>query len=109
MDLRRAHYALLEFVEEFEHLYYQRHIDQLHFIRQSIHALTHLAPETVRIGPGICSSQWTMEQSIGDLGGEIRQPSNIYANLSQRGLLRSQINALKAMVPDLEEAVNILP
>jgi hypothetical protein len=107
--LRRAHHALLEFVEEFERLYYQRRIDRLHFVRQSIHALTHLAPETVRIGPGICSSQWTMERSIGDLGGEIRQPSNIYANLSQRGLLRSQINALKAMVPDLEEAVNILP
>lgn len=50
-----------------------------------------------------------MEWSIGDLGGEIRQPSNIYVNLSQRGLLRSQINVLKAMVPDLEEVVNILP
>jgi hypothetical protein len=109
VNLCHAHQALLEFVEEFEHLYYQRRVDRLHFIRQSIHAVTHFAPETVRIGPGICSSQWTMERTIGNLGEEIRQPSNIYANLSQRALLRSQINTLKAMVPELEEPINILP
>ena len=108
-DLCCGHHALLEFVEEFEHLYYQRCVDRLHFIRQSIHAVTHFAPETVRIGPGICSSQWTMERTIGNLGEEIRQPSNIFANLSQRTLLHSQINTLKAMVPDLEEPINILP
>lgn len=42
-----------------------------------------------------------MERTIGNLGEEIRQPSNPYANLSQRGLLRCQVNALKAMMPDL--------
>ena len=40
-----------------------------------------------------------MERTIGDLGAEIRQPSNPYANLSQRSILRARINALKAMDP----------
>lgn len=99
-----AHAALLEFACGFEILYYQRRADRLHFVRQSIHAVTHLAPEVLRLGPHACTSQWTMERTIGNLGQEIRQPSNPYANLSQRGLLRSQINALKAMVPDLDSS-----
>jgi hypothetical protein len=102
--LLEAHAALLEFACGFEILYYQCRADRLHFVRQSIHAVTHLAPEVLRLGPHACTSQWTMERTIGNLGQEIRQPSNPYANLSQRGLLRSQINALKAMVPDLDSS-----
>ena len=64
--------------------------------------LLHLAPEVTRSGPPICSSQWTMEQTIGNLGKEIRQPSNPFANLSQCGLLCCQVNALIAMVLDLK-------
>jgi hypothetical protein len=108
-DLAKAHCALLEFCGEFEVLYCQRLPERLHFVRQSIHALTHLAPETVRIGPAICSSQWTMERTIGNLVAEIRQDSNPYANLSQRGLERSQVNALKAIYPDLDEEANSIP
>jgi len=69
----------------------------------------HLASEVVRTGPSICSSQWMMEQTIGNLGWEICQPSNPYANLSQRGLLRSQINILVALIPDLEPSPPIIP
>jgi hypothetical protein len=108
-DLRQAHSALIKFILEFENLYYQRRVDRLHFVRQSIHGVSHFAPETVRVGPAVCSSQWTMERTIGNLSEEIRQPSNPYANLSKRGLIRSQINAIKAMVPDLEDPVNTLP
>jgi hypothetical protein len=108
-DLQKAHEALLDFAYEFERLYYQRRTDRLHFVRPSIHAVIHLAPEVNRIGPGACSSQWTMERTIGNLGQEIRQPSNAYSNLSQRGLLRSQINALKAMIPDLETSPPVVP
>jgi hypothetical protein len=100
-DLQLAGNLLESFVQEFETFYYQRKVGRLHFCRQSIHALLHIAPEVTRIGPPICSSQWTMERTIGNLGEEIRQPSNPYANLSQRGLLRCQVNALKAMIPDL--------
>ena len=108
-DLIIAQDFLQHFAHEFEILYYQRRIDRLHFCRQSIHALLHLAPEVTRLGPPICSSQWTMERTIGNLGEEIRQPSNPYANLSQRGLLRCQVNALMAIIPDLQRTPPVLP
>ena len=50
-----------------------------------------------------------MERTIGNLGEEIRQPSNPFANLSQRGLLRCQVNALTAIIPDLKPAKSNLP
>ena len=109
ISLRCAHEALLDFVQEFEMLYYQWLGNRLHFIRPCLHLLIHLAPEVLRVGPGLCLSQWTMEQVIGDLGQEIRQPSNPYANLSQRALRRCQVNALKAMLPDLAGPPNHLP
>jgi hypothetical protein len=96
-----GHKLLVEFVEEFEILYYQRKECRLHFIRQSIHALLHIGPEITRIGPGTCSSQWCMERTIGILGQELRQPSNPYQNLSERGLRRARINALENIIPDL--------
>lgn len=37
-----------------------------------------------------------MEHVIEDLGSEIRQPSNLFANLSQRAILRAQVNFLYA-------------
>ena len=101
-DLQKAHDALIQFAHEFELLYYQRRPDRIHFVRQSIHALTHLATEILRIGPGICSSQWTMERVIGYLGQEVRQPSNPFANLSRKAIQRCQVNALKAMIPKLD-------
>ncbi len=108
-DLVLADNLLRSFAHEFELLYYQRREDRLHFCRQSVHALLHLASEVTRIGPPICSSQWTMERTIGNLGEEIRQPSNPFSNLSQRGLLRCQVNALTAMIPDLRPPKAILP
>jgi hypothetical protein len=108
-DLQKAHVALLEFACEFEQLYYQRRSERLHFIRQSIHGVAHLASEVTRLGPAACSSQWTMERTIGNLGQEIRQPSNPFKNLSQRALQRCQINALKAMIPDLETSPPDVP
>ncbi|KIM73012.1 hypothetical protein PILCRDRAFT_81467 [Piloderma croceum F 1598] len=104
-----AHKFIQEFVRDFELFYYQRKIARIHFCRPCIHALPHLAPEVVRIGPGAYSTQWTMERSISNLGEEIKQPSKPFANLSQRGILRSQVNALKAMIPDLEPIVIKLP
>ena len=50
-----------------------------------------------------------MERTIGNLGEEIRSHVHPYANLSQRGLQRCQINALKAMFPDLEESKDAIP
>ena len=45
-----------------------------------------------------------MEHTIGDLGQEIRQPSNPFANLAQRALRQSQVNALKNIHPELDSA-----
>ncbi|KIJ13970.1 hypothetical protein PAXINDRAFT_80092 [Paxillus involutus ATCC 200175] len=93
-DLREAHMHLLTWERDFELLYYQRRLDHLHFIRPVTHAITHLATET---------------RTIGNLGQEIRQPSNPYANLSSRAVHRAQVNALKAMIPDLEPEGNSVP
>jgi len=43
-----------------------------------------------------------IERTIGNLTEEMKQPSKPYANLSQRGLRRAQVNALKSMIPLLE-------
>ena len=50
-----------------------------------------------------------MQRTIGNLGEEIKQHSNSYANLSQRAVRHCQINALKAMIPDLDPDVDKIP
>ena len=96
-----AHSFLTQFVEEYENLYYQRRPDRIHFCRPALHTLLHVSPEVFRIGPGACSSQFTLERTIGNLGEEIRQPSNPFGNLCQLALRRSQLNALIAICPEL--------
>ncbi len=102
-NVRDAHLALSSFAQEFEIVYCQRQATRIHFVRPCIHSLLHLPREVVRLGPPVCSSQWTLERTIGNLGEEIKQHSNPFANLSQRGIRRAQVNALKAMIPDLDE------
>ena len=63
----------------------------------------------MRLGPGVYSSQWTLERTIGNLGEEIKQPSNPYANLANCGLRCSQISALHTLLPDLEPDAFVLP
>jgi hypothetical protein len=101
-NIRDAHVALCSFAQEFETIYCQCLPTRIHFVRPCVHSVTHLPREVLRLGPPICSSQWTLEHTIGNLGEEIRQHSNPFANLSQRGIRRAQINALKAMIPDLD-------
>jgi hypothetical protein len=50
-----------------------------------------------------------IERTIGNLGEEVKQPSNPFANLSECGLRRWQINALKAMLPELDPDDHKLP
>jgi len=101
-SLEKADYALRKYVIEFEDLYYQRKIDRLHFIRQCLHSVTHLASETLRCGPLSGCAQWCMESAVGSFGREVRSHSNMFANIANRGVLRAQINAIKARIPDLE-------
>jgi hypothetical protein len=101
IQVLEVHRLLREYVLEYEELYYQRKAERLHFCRPSIHALAHLAAEVVRLGPPAYYTQWCLERTIGNLGQEVKQPSNPYANISHRGLLRAQTNALGAMYPSL--------
>ena len=94
--------ALTSFAQEYEMIYCQRLATRIHFMRPCIHSLVHLPHEVVRLGPPICSSQWTLERTIGNLGEEIKQHSNPFANLSQRGIRCARTNALVAMMPDLD-------
>jgi hypothetical protein len=98
-QVREAQYYAVQFVEEYETLYYQRRVDRLHFCRPSLHTLLHCAHEATRVGPGAFNSQFTMERSIGDLVKDIRQHSNPLANLCEIALRQSQLNALKTIHP----------
>ena len=101
-DLQQGHKLLCEFTQEFEQLYYQRRADRIHFVRQSIHLLTHIASETIHIGPPLCYSQWTIETAIGNLGAEICNDQNPYANIAQQGVLCAQLNSILAIFPCLK-------
>jgi hypothetical protein len=89
-------------VVEFEHLYYQRKIEHLHFVCQCVHSLVHLGPEMVRLGPPSLFAQWTMEHVIGVFGALLRQPSNLFANLREQARKVAEINAVVAMWPEIE-------
>lgn len=95
--------ALLQWVLDFEILYCDRNPNRLHFARQCVHSLTHLAKETHRLGPLWLSSQWTMERVIGYLGSLLRQPSNAFRNLAAQTKRVANTNALVAMYPDFEK------
>jgi hypothetical protein len=98
----RAHDLLNQWEYEFELKYYARDERRLHLVRPSIHAVIHLARETIRCSPLNLLAQWALETTIGNLGDEVHQHSNPYANLSERALLRAQMNALKAIHPEIE-------
>ncbi|KAI0347539.1 hypothetical protein BDW22DRAFT_1322409 [Trametopsis cervina] len=101
-ELAEGHQMLLAFCDDFEELYYQRNPKRLHFCRPCIHSLAHIASETQKNGPYVVRSQWTLERTIGILGGQIRQDSDPYANLAQRALRQCQVNALKHILPMLD-------
>jgi len=101
-NVREAHLVLLSFAHEFETIYCQCKQTRIHFVCPCMHSLVHLPCKVLRIGPPICSSQWTLEQTIGNLGKEIKQHSNLFANLSQRRIRRTCVNALMAIIPDIE-------
>ena len=88
-QLTMAHKLLLEWCVEFEALYYQRKPEHLHFIRQCVHSLTHLAKETYRLGP-LSRSQ-------------LRQPSNPFANLALQAQKMAHVNTLVTMWPSFEK------
>jgi hypothetical protein len=103
-DVKRAHHMLTEWVYGYENLYYGRDVNRLHLVRPCVHAVIHAAQETVRCGPVNLLAQWVLENTIGNLGREVHQHSNPFSNLAERGLLRARVNALQALVPELDPA-----
>jgi hypothetical protein len=101
-ELLCGHKLLMNFAHEFEELYYQHMDSRIHFVRQSIHLLTHIALETFCVRPLACYVQWTLETAIGNLGREIRQDRDMFANLAQRAVLCVQTNSLQARFPDIQ-------
>ncbi|TFK64920.1 hypothetical protein BDN72DRAFT_773971 [Pluteus cervinus] len=93
---------LIRWVYQYEVMYYRQDINRLHLVRPCVHAITHIANSTYHTGPLSLVAQWSLENTIGNLGREIRQHSNPYMNVSQCGVRRAQINALKTLIPDLE-------
>jgi hypothetical protein len=92
-ELKWVQQLLDEFYVEYEVLY----------VRPCIHAFVHLGLEIPRLGPPTLYSAWTIERTIGNLGEEIKQPSNPYKNLSQWALQHCQVNALAAICPALTQ------
>ena len=107
--LPAAYRRAVEYIEEFETLYYQRRTERLHFVRPCLHTLFHVFGEIERTSPCTAYSQWTLENFIGNLTREMKQHVTPYANLSERALCRCQINALKAMYPDKLDRAPKLP
>jgi hypothetical protein len=103
-QLITAQELLLQWVLDFEMLYCKRNLNRLHFVRQCVHSLTHLARETHWVGPLTLSAEWTIERIIGYLGFLLRQPSNLFRNLAAQARRVATINALVAMWPKLEES-----
>ncbi|KAH9858861.1 hypothetical protein C2E23DRAFT_864672 [Lenzites betulinus] len=111
-DLVESKRLLTGAIEDYELLYYARDPDRLHVVRPCIHLIWHGPDHVVVTGALISDTQLPIERLIGDLGSEIKQHSNPYANLSQRAFRRCQVNALKAMLPYLDRAqatANSLP
>lgn len=102
-QLQDAHALLCTWQRNFELFYYQLRHDRIHFVRPAVHQVIHLVPEAFQKGPPICYAQWTMERTIRNLGQQIRQPSKPYANLAREGVWRSQVNALLALMPELDK------
>ncbi|KIK15156.1 hypothetical protein PISMIDRAFT_16721 [Pisolithus microcarpus 441] len=104
-DLAHAYVLLCSWGREFELIYYQLRQDWLHFIRPCVHQVLHLVTEAMHKGPPICYAQWTMERTIGNLGQEIRQPSKPYENLAEERVRRCRVNALLAVMPELDDGI----
>ena len=101
-NVYEASLTLMSFTQEFEIIYCQRLLTRIHFVWPCMHLLVHLPREVLHLGPPVYSLQWTLEHTIENLGKEIKQHSNPFMNLSQCGIRCAQVNALKALIPDLK-------
>ncbi|KAF8592803.1 hypothetical protein K439DRAFT_1650261 [Ramaria rubella] len=88
IQILHQHSIPYEFHIGFERLYVKHRADRIHFVPC--------------LGPPILHSAWTIERTIGNLGGEIKQPSSPYANLSERGLKPIVKNVKKSLYSSID-------
>jgi hypothetical protein len=62
-QIQEAHTYMVQFVEEFENIYYQRMVARLHFCRPSMHSALHTPAEALRVGNACLTLQYTMERA----------------------------------------------
>ncbi|KAI5998488.1 hypothetical protein F5J12DRAFT_724850, partial [Pisolithus orientalis] len=108
-QLHHASQLISEQAPEFKCIFYQCHVDHIPFIRPCVHLTCHVPSKAAHVGSPICSSWWTMEHTISNLGQEIQQPSDPFSNLAQQGICCFQVNVLKAMLPHLDPPKNVNP
>ncbi|KAL0569481.1 hypothetical protein V5O48_012478, partial [Marasmius crinis-equi] len=101
-ELLEAKRNLMEFVVLFEHYYYHRRMDCLHFVRPCIHALLHIIDELLRVGSLTEVSQWTTERTIANYERRIRLHSDPSGNLRVEIAEQAIANAFYAMFPSLK-------
>lgn len=100
-EILDADRVITEWQVEFEKLYYRRDIRRLHYVRPCVHAIGHVPMGTYQMGPRNITSQWSTENTIGNLVREIRLHANPFANLAEIGVRRARLGALKALIPEL--------
>jgi hypothetical protein len=100
-DIQYADQLYTDFSDEYEAIFIQRKSDRIPMACQSIHAGSHYASNTYRLGPLMNVSQWTMERVIRLLTELIRSHISSFANLCQISQRVCQINALVRIIPDL--------
>jgi hypothetical protein len=104
-DLLLAGNLLQSFVQDFEALYYQGRVDTYISVdKVYMHYFTSLlkSQESVHLYV-LHSGPWNIPRE--SRGRDL----TAFQSLSQRGLLRCQVNALKAMIPDLDPPPPALP
>ncbi|KAI6018270.1 hypothetical protein PISMIDRAFT_18255 [Pisolithus microcarpus 441] len=108
-ELVDAHALICSWECEFKLSYYQLLEEHIHFVHPCVHQVVHLVSEAIHKGPPICTAQWTMEWTIGNLSEQIRQPSKPFMNLSHEGVRWCQVNSLLSIMPELDDSGSRLP
>ena len=98
-QLVQANDALKRFARGFEELYYQRRVSHSFCSTKYSSMLS----SSLGSNQGWPASHLIAIDDGADNCQELRQPSNLYANLAQGALLHCRISTLKNIIPDLKE------
>ncbi|TFK82780.1 hypothetical protein K466DRAFT_499707 [Polyporus arcularius HHB13444] len=104
-ELRRG---FVDWVKDYEKIYYQYDPERLSTCPVTIHALLHIADSIVWAGPVWTSWAFPMERYCGSLQGAIRSRRYPYASLNRHVLDRARLTHIK-LIYNLEETLSLKP